>query len=210
MSCLTVHESIMGLERPIFTTKEIASMTGRSVSSVSTTLKLLETKGIIVRMSNGLWANPKDHRFNVFSAVHFLLNGHQVYISFITALHIHEMISQIPKVIYAASTSHTKIVKTPLATYSFHKISSPFFAGFDWYKGKGDFLIALKEKALVDSLYISTRKGRKFGHFPELDLPGDFSFRKCREWADLIPSKRIRSNVLGKLEEIYKGSRSRS
>jgi len=202
MSDLSAHEAIMTLGRPIFTSKEIAAMTGRSPASISTSLKKLQEKEIIARVIRGVWANANDPRFNLLSIVPFLTQGHQTYISFITALHIHGIISQIPQVIYAASTMHTKVIKTPFATYSVHQISPPFFAGFNWHKGKENFLIATPEKALVDSLYLSSRRGRKFRYFPELSFSANFSFRKAREWTGLIKEERIKKYIYRKLEEM--------
>jgi hypothetical protein len=111
------------------------------------------------------------------------------------------IISQIPKVIYCATTAHTKIVKTKLASYSFHKISGSFFKGFSWDKNSS-FLLALVEKAFVDTLYISSRKGKRFYHFPELEFPSSFSFKKAKQWAELIKEKRIKSFVLERIESL--------
>ncbi len=84
-----------------------------------------------------------------------------------------------------------------------HRIAPSFFKGFDWYKRGGNFLIAEPEKALVDCLYLSVRKKKQFGYFPELRFPKNFSFKKARGWAEEIPDKRLRISVLGKLKAIY-------
>jgi predicted transcriptional regulator of viral defense system len=194
----------MNFDRPIFTSREIAALSGRPLSSVSTTLKTLQEKKVITRIVRGVWANEKDSRFDLLSVVPFLTQGHQTYISFITALHLHGIISQIPKVIYAASTMHTKIFKTSVATYSIHQISPPFFDGFDWHKGKGNFLIAAPEKALIDSLYLSSRRSKRFRYFPELSFSKDFSFKKARKWTELSKEQRIRRYVLQELKEIQR------
>jgi hypothetical protein len=123
-------------------------------------------------------------------------------VSFISALHLHGIVGQIPQVITLASPTHSKTIVTSLGTFSVHRIAPAFFAGFGWYKDSGIFLIAEPEKALVDSLYLSARKKRQYGHFPELDFPRSFSFRKARDWAARIPDVRIRRNVEKKLEAI--------
>jgi hypothetical protein len=124
-------------------------------------------------------------------------------VSFLSALHLHGIIGQVPQSVMLASTGHTKMIKTKLGIFSFHKISPGFFRGFDWYKGTGEFLIAEPEKALVDCLYLSARKKKQFGYFPELSFPKSFSFKKARRWAGDIPDKRLRVSVLGKLKAIY-------
>lgn len=74
--------------------------------------------------------------------------------------------------------------------------------GFDWYKGDGNFFIAEPEKALIDSLYLSSRRKKQFGHFPELHFPPEFSFKKAQQWAKRIPEEKIRLYVLKKLETL--------
>jgi hypothetical protein len=115
---------------------------------------------------------------------------------------------QIPQVIYAATTAHTRIAKTRLGTYSFHRIHPALFTGFEWHSS-GQFLIATPEKAVVDCLYLSGRKGRRFGYLPELELPRSFSFRRAGSWAAQIAEPRLRAHVLEKLRAVesrYRGS----
>ncbi|MEA1928444.1 MAG: hypothetical protein U9N73_09580, partial [Candidatus Auribacterota bacterium] len=120
----------------------------------------------------------------------------------ISALHLHGMIDQIPQVIYIATTGHGQVINTNVGTYSFHQLNPQLFRGFEWYGKRQDFLIAYPEKALIDCLYISSRKGKRFGSFPELEITPDFSFVRAKDWVNLILDKRIRGYVAGKLEEI--------
>ena len=101
-----------------------------------------------------------------------------------------------------ASLSHSRTIKTSLGVYSVHQIAPDFFDGFDWYKREGAFLIAEPEKALIDSLYLSSRKKKQFGHFPELHFPPTFSFKKAAEWVKRIPEANIRLYVFNKLKEL--------
>jgi hypothetical protein len=159
----------------------------------------MEQGGLIKRAARGLWYVPSDSRFTAFSLVTFLPGKHRAYVSFLSALHLHGMIEQIPQIIYAATTGPTRVKKTPAGTYSFHRIQPDFFTGFDWYRDRRDFLIATPEKALVDSLYLSSRRGKRFRSFPELDLAGTFSFLRAEEWTQRIPDMRIRKYVHEKL-----------
>ena len=102
----------------------------------------------------------------------------------------------------ASVTRINDIIHTKLGDFLIHQISSPLFDGFDWYKGEGNFLIAEPEKALIDSLYLSSRKKKQYGSFPELDFPPEFSFRKAVRWAELISEKKIRLYVLAKLKTL--------
>ena len=126
-----------------------------------------------------------------------------------STLHLHGIVEQIPQVITLASTAHTSTLRTKAGVFSVHQIAPAFFDGFDWYKGEGNFLIAEAEKALVDILYLSSRKKKQFGSFPELDFPSEFSFKKAARWVERIPEKKIRLYVLEKLKTLEKQVKSK-
>lgn len=190
------------LGRPVFTTHEIAAVSGKSPSTVVHSLRRLAKQGLIVKIYRGVWAEPGVRTLSPFEMIPHLFPRRRVYVSFITALHLHGIVEQIPRVITLASMAHTSVLRTEAAVYSVHQISPALFDGFDWYKGEGPFLIAEPEKALFDSLYLSSRKKKQFGSFPELDFPPDFSFKKAGRWVRRIPEKRIRQYVMEKLETI--------
>ncbi|MFZ3106307.1 MAG: hypothetical protein WA105_02885 [Candidatus Hydromicrobium sp.] len=190
------------LRRPVFTTREAAMLSGSSLSNASKMLKTLEKKGLVFKVARGIWAEIGNEKLSPYSIIPFLLIKNRAYVSFISALHLHGIIEQIPQEITLASTVHTKKIHTKVGTFSIHRISPLFFDGFDWYKGEGSFLIAEPEKALIDSLYLSTRKKKQFGYFPELYFPKSFSFKEAAKWVKKIPDPRIRSSVEKKLAEI--------
>ena len=190
------------LNRPVFTTREAAMLSGSSLSNASKMLKTLEDKGLVLKVTRGIWAEAGNEKLSPYSVIPLLLAKNRAYVSFISALHLHGIIEQIPQEITLASIVHTKKINTKLGIFSIHRISPPLFDGFDWYKGEGSFLIAEPEKALFDSIYLSTRKKKQFGYFPELYFPRSFSFKKAAGWIDKIPEKRIRSSVEKKLKEI--------
>lgn len=195
---------IKQLRRPVFTTHELCACSGKSASGVTQALNRLEKEGIIFKVYRGIWAEKDDEKLSPYAAIQHLLPRHRLYVSFISALHLYGIIEQIPQVITLASTAHTKTIHTKLGTFSIHQLSPLFFDGFGWYKGVGNFLIAEPEKALVDSLYLSTRKKRQFSHFPELHFPAEFSFRKAKKWLNKIPERKIRICVEKKLNKLLK------
>lgn len=197
---------IKQLRQPVFTTHELRVRSGKSASAVTQALNHLEKEGIIFRIYRGIWAEKDNEKLSPYAAIGHLLPRHRCYVSFISALHLHGIIEQIPQVITLASTAHTKTIHTKLGTFSIHQISPLFFEGFGWYKQTGNFLIAEPEKALIDCLYLSTRKKRQFGHFPELHFSNKFSFRKAREWVKKIPEYKIRLCVQKKLTQMYTNS----
>ena len=190
------------LRRPIFTTFELATISGKSLSTTTQALNYLQRQGVIFKIYRGVWGEVGSDRISAYTVIPFLFPRTRAYVSFISALHLHGIIEQIPQVITLASTTHTKTIKTSIATYAVHRIAPLFFDGFTWYKGTESFLIAEPEKALVDSLYLSARKIKQFRYFPELHFPKSFSFRKAQKWVRRIADSRIRVYVQKKLDEI--------
>ncbi|HXV62746.1 MAG TPA: type IV toxin-antitoxin system AbiEi family antitoxin domain-containing protein [Vicinamibacteria bacterium] len=208
MSKPSIVRTMQLLDRPVFRTREIAALRGTSVGAASQALRGLERQGVVSRVARGVWCVPSDPRFNRFLLVSYLSGVHRAYVSFVSALHLHGMIEQIPHVVYAATTAHSHIETTPLGEYSFHQIVPRFFDGFDWYHGQQSFLIASAEKALVDSLYLSTRRGRRFASLPELELGRPFSIQRARGWIRRIPDERIKSLVATELERLWRHAMS--
>lgn len=200
MSILT---AIKQLNRPVFTTKELAAYYKRTLSTTTQSLNHLEKNGVILKITRGVWGlNIGREPLTPYMVIPFLSTTQRLYVSFISALHLYGIIEQIPQVITLASTSHTKTIKTELGTFFIHRISPSFFKGFGWYKNEGKFLIADQEKAFVDCLYISSRRKNQFRYFPELHFPESFSFKKVEKWIDEISDSKIRKYVLAKLKEL--------
>lgn len=188
--------------RPVFTTHELTALSGKSPSTIVQSLNHLVEQGLLVKIYRGVWAELRLRPISPFEVIACLFPLQRVYVSFITALHLKGIVEQIPQVITLASTSHTRILRTQAGVFSVHQIAPAFFGGFDWYNGEGSFLIAEPEKALIDSLYLSSRKKKQFGYFPELDFSPEFSFEKAAQWADRIADKRIRLYVHRSLEAL--------
>jgi len=206
---LDVAQAIRAFGKSVFTTRQIAALRGSSLSTTSQALGRMEHQGLVRRVTRGVWCIPDNARFSPYSLVPLLAGGHRAYVSLISALHLHGLIEQIPQIVFAVTTGHTRVRKTSVGTYSYHRIHPHLFAGFDWY-GKGqDFLVATPEKALVDSFYLSSRKGKRFGSFPEIDLGAGFSFKRAVEWAERIQHDPwTRKYVLRQLEIMKKQASS--
>jgi predicted transcriptional regulator of viral defense system len=197
---------IKQLKRPIFTTHELISLSGKSASAVTQALNYLVKQGLLIKVYRGVWIEA-DQKISPYSLAPFLKPKDRVYVSFLSALHLHGIVEQIPQVMTLASTAHSATLRTGLGVFHLHRIAPEFFAGFDWYRGEGNFLIAEPEKALVDCLYLSAHKKRQYAFFPELTW-GALSVTGINGWVNRIPSPRIRLVVKKKLEGIkqqYKG-----
>lgn len=198
---MTIWQAIQKLDRLVFTTREISFLTGMSLSAASQMLDRMNKKGLLKKIKRGVWALTNDKRFSPYLLVPHLESSHICYVSFISALHIYGIIEQIPQTITVATTAHGKTIATPAGVFRLHQIAPSFFCGFDWHESR-NFLIAAPEKALVDSLYLASRKGKKYASFPELHFPSHFKKKTVVAWALKIKDHRIQRSVLDKLKEL--------
>jgi len=183
----------------IFTTREFANQGGLSMPAATKRLTRLSAKNQLARVTKGVWANTAHPYFHPLSCVPYLLGKEQGYVSFLTALHLHGVISQIPKTIQIATTGRGRVLDSPVASFEFFQIKPELMRqGADWSESQLPYLIASAEKALVDTLYLSTRKNRRFARLPELDLTHS-SFRR-REFIRLMKELSIPSRVLSAME----------
>jgi hypothetical protein len=88
-----------------------------------------------------------------------------------------------------------ELIRTPFGTYQFHRLDPALIGGYGPYRNTGNFDIATPAKALFDALYLSTRRGRRLRHFPELSWPANFSRRELREWIAKIDDSKLRVAV---------------
>lgn len=177
----------MLLTSPVFTTRDVAEAAGVRPSNASRDLARLEEAGMLLKVRRGLWAIPTHPDFSPYAVVpHLFSDSQEGYVSLLSALNLHGMIDQIPRVVHVMATTQRADLVTPVGHYTFHQIQPDLFDGFGAYRVTGNFDIATPEKALFDTLYLSTRKGQRFSHLPELELPDDFSWAQIEEWTDRV------------------------
>jgi predicted transcriptional regulator of viral defense system len=181
----------------VFTTSEVADLTDMSTSNASRDLAGLAREGLIVRVKRGLWAVPSHPDFSPFASVPHLFTGSaHGYVSLLSALNLHGMIEQIPRVIQVMCTTQRPRLVTPVGTYEFHQIQPDLFGGYEPYLGTGEFDIATPEKALFDTFYLSARKGRRFSALPEVDLTEGFEPAELEQWILKIRHPPLRKAIL--------------
>ena len=202
----TLIAHVMGLGRPVFSVRELSAVSGKSPSNVSQGLAFLRRQGLAVKVAHGVWA-AGGAMPSPYAVIAHILPKQRAYVSFISALHLHGIIEQIPQVITLASVAHSVEIKTAAGVFAVHHLAPSFFSGFGWREGAGSFLLAEPEKALVDCLYVSTFRKRQFSHFPELRFPKSFSFKKAYGWIDAIKSRRAASHARRGLALIEKTRR---
>ena len=123
------------------------------------------------------------------------------YVSLQSALYYHDMISQIPEVIYCVSLARTRVYETPVATVSVHHIPGSFFFGYE-EKGERRVRMALPEKALLDILYLSQARSRLFAALTEVELPRQFRVKRARYMIQKITDPRRKKMVSSRFEQL--------
>jgi predicted transcriptional regulator of viral defense system len=185
-----------------FTTRDFAMAAGVAIATATRQLSAAAQRGGIVRLTRGVWANSAHPDYHPLVCVPKVLGAEQGYVSFLTALHLHGALSQIPRTIQVATTGHARRLITPVATYELFQLAPALMrSGVEWSDTRAPYRIATLEKALVDTLYISRRRGTRFRVMPELDLAG-FSLRKARRLLALAEDDRVRNAITLRLESL--------
>lgn len=145
-------------------------------------IQRLQKKGIIKKLIKGkylfLMKKPGE-----FSIANFLLNPS--YISLESALSFYSIITGFPYQITSVTIKKTKNYNIDQREYSYTQISPKLFWG---YEKKENFLIADKEKSLLDYLYLSFKGLRTF------DLQ-DFDLSQINKKKLKLYYKRIKNSM---------------
>lgn len=159
------------LRHAVFTTRHYAVLCDSRIDVASRQLARLASRGVLVRLTRGVWSQPEHPRFTPFAAVPWLLGSEQGYVSFLSAMHLHGLIGQIPGSVQVATTGHARCLATPVARYEFLQIqTSMMVEGMAASATEPPYNLATAPKALLDTLYMATRRGRRFASLPEVDL----------------------------------------
>ena len=187
---------------PVFTTRAYAVASGISVPSASKRLSTLARRGRIEVLTRGIWIVPDHPHFSLYGCVPLLLGREVGYVSFLSALQLHGMISQIPKSIFVATTGPPRGLMTKHGRFEFFQLHPRMMNdGVEWSDAPLPFRLASPEKALLDTFYLSTRKGRRFRVLPEIELPAAFRKREFSRLArEQIALEPLRTAVRKRFE----------
>jgi predicted transcriptional regulator of viral defense system len=83
----------------VFTSREIAALRGSSLSAAGRALRRMAQHGVLTSVIRGIWCVPDHPRFTPSAVVPLLAGDRRAYVSFLSALHLHGLIEQIPRVI---------------------------------------------------------------------------------------------------------------
>jgi predicted transcriptional regulator of viral defense system len=198
MSLTQLHARLRTLDMPYFRSKDAAAWLDLSTTQASRVLAQLSSTGHLIKLSRGRWAHPE--RIRPFMLPQALTAPRLSYVSLYSALYHHEMIEQIPEVVYGVTTERTRRAETPLGPVSLHQVAPRFCCGFD--SVAYGINLATPEKALVDTLYLTPARSHLFRALPEFELPRAFKISVARRYLERIDSPSRRTIVAGRLEEI--------
>jgi hypothetical protein len=128
----------------------------------------------------------------------WLTDPYPSYVSLYTALSRRGLITQIPRTIYVVSLANTRTVRTPVGTFSVHRLPPELFGGYEERNGER---MATSEKAVFDTLYLARARGRRFSHLTEVELPDDFRPDVLSDWAAKIEDPGVRSFVHARIAD---------
>jgi predicted transcriptional regulator of viral defense system len=186
------------LAKPVFSTGDAALYLGLKPPATTRLLQRLEKAGLALKIRDGLWT--LDLGVDPLLLPEYLAAPFPAYVSLLTALQLHGLISQVPRVVYAVSLAPTRRVRTRIASYSIHRIAPTFFGGFSTLTS--GVRLATPEKALADTLYLAPARSRLFAALPEIEIPRGFDRAATRGWASRIPPGLRRAMFEQRLERL--------
>ena len=197
------------LRHAVFTTRHYAVLCDSRIDVASRQLARLASRGVLVRLTRGVWSQPEHPRFTPFAAVPWLLGSEQGYVSFLSAMHLHGLIGQIPGSVQVATTGHARCLATPVARYEFLQIQpSMMVEGMATSATEPPYNLATAPKALLDTLYMATRRGRRFASLPEVDLDEVDAQELRRLIRRQVTAKPIRRAVEARLAALVQATQS--
>lgn len=164
MSTLTTIKKLKELNIKFVTPQILATVLEDSnIRNIYKTIKRLEANEVLKSYANGKYVFTESE-VNDFEIANFLVQPS--YISFESALSFYGILSQFSYSITSATTERSKKYEVTNKTYEYTKIDNALFNG---YIKEKFFLIASKEKALFDYLYLAS-KSLKSSDVSEWDL----------------------------------------
>jgi predicted transcriptional regulator of viral defense system len=189
---------LVRMGKTVITTGDAALHLRMRRSAASRALGRLAAAGLVLPVRHGLWS--LDPGIDPLLLPEHLTAPYPSYVSLLSALSLHGMISQVPRVVYVASLAPTRRLVTRVGVFSVHRVGPRLFGGFETTE-KG-VRLATAEKALVDTLYLAPARSRLFAALPEVELPRGFSAREAKRWVARIPAGPRRLLVERRLAEL--------
>lgn len=182
------------LREPLFTSAEVVARTGAQPDAIARRLHHLVEEGLLTKVMRGLWANTAHTLFSPYLVVGRLQESwaRPAYVSFISALHLHGILSQIPREVHIATDRPRPTMVTPVGRFVFHQLQESLLIGDEPGDQWDRFRRATAEKALFDTTYASLRRGRQWRHLPELEIPASWDWGAWTPWIAAVEAAPVR------------------
>jgi len=182
MTLIDKINTLKKLDKAFFTTGDLKKCLGLKADSLKKTLGRMAKKGIIKRLTRGVYILSEKGLDS--KRVASQLYAPYAYVSFETALSMYSIIDQIPYVVTMATCKSTKSRPFFNTEIMLRRLKKELFFG---YVMLGGFLVAEPEKALLDTLYMKS-KGLASLNEEELNL-GDLFRTKFLKMSKSFPEK---------------------
>lgn len=188
LSLFKLSRSLEIFPNGLFTTTELFKLfPNASQNTLYARLKRLKQAEAVTELKNGFYLlsskNPSS-----FEIANFLHSPS--YVSFESALSTHGIITGFPYQITSATTDKSLKIESDGKSFAYHHVSPRFFFGFEKF---GAYLIADREKALLDYLYFAF-KGLRSKDLSEFDLT-EINKTKIKKYLKIINNARFASFV---------------
>lgn len=163
---------------PVFTASEVKSIFFDQ-KNITTQVAFWLKKGYLEKIRDGLYVLSKfKDEINPMVLAGKIYEPS--YLSLEFALNYYGIIPDIPGTYTSATSRTTKYFKNRFGNFTYQKIKSDFFNGYETRSEKNiSFNIATPEKALVDYLYLNKNKIiPDFNFWKEMRIDEDFKFKK--------------------------------
>ncbi|MBI2025904.1 MAG: hypothetical protein HYT06_00835 [Candidatus Levybacteria bacterium] len=181
---LQVREELLERNMRIFTPEEFSRLFQTPKHVTKYFLEKQTMYGLFLRLKKGLYFLKTDPPSEEEIANSLYKPS---YISFEYALSYYGILAEMPYTVTSATTKPTRLFTLNNMSFSYYTIKDHLFTGYSLIKlGSKSFLIADKEKALVDYLYFESL-GKK-PHNDRLNLSG-IDKEKLQEYLKLFKRK---------------------
>lgn len=150
MKLLDFIRTLEAYEKPVFTVNDVSKVIDADKKYARVYINRLKAKGVVEAVERDKYFLAGTHPYVAATNLVF-----PSYMSFLTALHYYRATTQIPGIIYIASTRSKKSLTMKGYSLEFIKLKKERFFGYTREKFQGKFIfVAEKEKLIVDSLFL--------------------------------------------------------
>ena len=183
MNIYQIQTKLKESKKKVFSTSDIAKIsqfTGKE-DSLHVLVQRMKKKGLIQSIKRDLFF-VSEEKLTFFQIANVLYSPS--YISLESALNYYGILIQVPSTVRSIGVKRAKKVLLDEKNYEYFNMNKNYYFGYLEING---FLIADKEKALIDQIYF-TALSKTNTSFEELQLE-NIDFKKLKRYASKIKNK---------------------